>query len=49
MADRHHYRSHLTNHSPLLPNPDPRAPTQPAGGRSSAPAAPRRARQDMDR
>ncbi|MFB9075223.1 DUF4192 family protein [Citricoccus parietis] len=29
-ADRQHYRSHVASHSPLLPNPDPRAPTRPA-------------------
>ncbi|WMY77443.1 hypothetical protein [Citricoccus sp. I39-566] len=28
VADRQHYRSHVAGHSPLLPNPDPRAPTQ---------------------
>ncbi|WMY80015.1 DUF4192 family protein [Citricoccus sp. I39-566] len=31
-ADRQHYRSHIASHSPLLPNPDPRAPTRPAPG-----------------
>lgn len=30
VADRQHYRSHVAGHSPLLPNPDPRAPTRPA-------------------
>lgn len=30
VADRQHYRSHVASHSPLLPNPDPRAPTRPA-------------------
>ncbi|GAA1133692.1 DUF4192 family protein [Citricoccus alkalitolerans] len=29
MADRQHYRSHVMGHSPLLSNPDTRAPTRP--------------------
>lgn len=36
-ADRQHYRSHVASHSPLLTNPDPRAPARPtseAGHRS---------------
>lgn len=49
MADRHHYRSHLMSHSPLLPNPDPRAPTRPIPGaghqRNQGPGA----WMDMDR
>lgn len=48
MADRQHYRGHLTNHSPSLTNPDPRAPTRPASGDQQ----PRRhpgAWRDMDR
>ncbi|MFC7403448.1 DUF4192 family protein [Citricoccus sp. GCM10030269] len=32
MADRHHYRSHVQSHSPLLPNSDPRGPIGPGTG-----------------
>ncbi|WP_168199869.1 DUF4192 family protein [Citricoccus sp. SGAir0253] len=32
MADRHLYRSHVASNFPTQHNPDPRAPTRPAGG-----------------
>ncbi|XKH55142.1 DUF4192 domain-containing protein (plasmid) [Citricoccus nitrophenolicus] len=49
MADRHHYRSHVQSHSPLLPNPDPRAPTRPAPDTGRQPRQGPGAWMDMDR
>lgn len=49
MADRHHYRNHVQSHSPLLPNPDPRAPARPAPGTGHQPRQGPGAWMDMDR